>query len=316
MHDDAQSRLGLECRADPIVSEPDALELGPLVLAGGWIESELGVERSEDDGTPGAVPINEPYIPHHLTPPLFGDRADGGDFAAVTLNEFRHGQPDYLFSERYADVWRPRLRLLVLARLHAQARRLERAFSLCNPLVVVKEPNGSMGADFVSALHPRSRLLFLLRDGRDVVDSMVDAQEPGGWLERTWASSPGDPAARRLELVRRESILWLARTRAAQKAYEARPEQLRTLVRYEELLADPSTVLRRLDSWLGMTRTEAERQAAIRRHDFHALPAESRGRGKQHRAASPGSWRQNLSPDEQQVMDDAMGEKLRDLGYR
>jgi hypothetical protein len=290
----------------------------PLLPAAGWSASELGVERrhAPDADPPEAIPINEPYIPQHLTPPLFQDQAVSGDFVTVTMNSFRHAQPDYFLSDHYADVWRPQLRALVLGRLAAQAHRVSAAYSLHDPLVVIKEPNGSLGADFVMSLLPRARLLFLLRDGRDVVDSMVDAQAPGSWLEQSWAQPSGDPSQQRLELVRRESSLWLARTRAVQRAYAIHAPELRRVVRYEEARRDPTGVLAGVDGWLGLRRGPGGRADAIRWNDFDSLAAESKGPGKQLRAATPGLWRENLSPAEQQVMDEVMGEKLGELGYR
>jgi hypothetical protein len=180
---------------------------------------------------------------------------------------------------------------------------------------MIKEPNGSLGADFLMSLQPKARLLFLLRDGRDVVDSMIDAQRPGGWLERSWEDGLGDSAGRRLELVRRESLLWLARTAAVQQAYEAHPERLRYLVRYEELLSDPVVGLERLDAWLGLRRAAAARADALAWNDFAAIPAEARGAGKELRAATPGLWRENLTAAEQQVMHEVMGDKLGELDY-
>lgn len=288
----------------------------PMVPLSGWNESDLGLERrpSAQGTAPEVIPINEPYVPQHLTPPLFQDQAVSGDFIAVTMNSFRHGQPDYFFADQYADVWRPRLRELVLARLAAQAHRVANAYSLSDPLVVVKEPNGSLGADFLMSLLPKARLLFLLRDGRDVVDSMIDAQKPGGWLERSWDTTP-DTEERRLELVRRESVLWVARTAAVQRAYEAHPPELRRRVRYEELRRDPAGGLAELDEWLDLRRGPAGRAEAIASNDFDAAPDEVKGSGRELRAAQPGLWRQNRTPAEQRIMEEVMGEKLREVGY-
>jgi hypothetical protein len=121
------------------------------------------------------IPINEPYISHHVSPAL-------GESAIITLHSYRRDAPDYFLSDRYAEAWRAPLRTLVLARLAAQADAISERHSLRDPLAVIKEPNGSLGADLVMSLFPRSRLILLLRDGRDVVDSMLDAQAPGAWL--------------------------------------------------------------------------------------------------------------------------------------
>lgn len=277
-------------------------------------DSELGVERRDapDAGAPQAIPINEPYIPQHLSLPLLSDDAVDVEMASITLNEYRRSSPNYFLSERYTDAWRPGLRRLVTGRLGVQARDVAARHGLDDPLVIVKEPNGSLGARFLMSLLPRARLLFLLRDGRDVVDSMIDAQAPGGWLARR---ASVDFRAERLELVRRESRLWAARTRAVWRAYEEHPPELRRLVRYEEARTDPAGVLTELDRWLGFVRGEQERASAIRWNDFDSYPAEVKGSGMPLRAAQPGLWRENLSAAEQGAMRELMGTELAEFGY-
>jgi Sulfotransferase family len=281
-------------------------------------ESALGVECRDapDGGAPQAIPINEPYIPQHLTPPLFQAGAVSEELAAVTLNSFRHASPNYLLSDHYADVWRPELRRLLLVRLEAQARQIAEKHSLSDPLVIVKEPNGSIGADFVMSLLPRARLIFLLRDGRDVVDSMLDALAPGSWLESRTDGRSRDVHGERLKLVRRESNLWLARTEAVQRAYDAHPPHLRRVVRYEEARTGAAGVLAGLDSWLGSRRGKEGRASAVRWNDFDSYPPEAKGPGMPLRAARPGLWRENLSRSERDAMNGVMGAKLADLGYR
>lgn len=277
-------------------------------------DAATGVERRDaaDAGVPRALPVNEPYIPQHLAPPLFPDETADAELATITLSEYFRGRPSYFLSDRYAGAWRPGLRRLVLGRLGAQALEIAEAHGLRHPSIVVKEPNGSLGAPFLMSLLPRARLLFLLRDGRDVVDSMLDAQAPGAWLERRGTADFED---RRLELVRRESQLWLARTRAVRRAYEEHRPELRRLVRYEDARRDPAGVLADLDRWLGLQRGERERASAIRSNDFDAYPAAAKGTGKALRAATPGLWRQNLSRDEQRAMHELMGAELAELGY-
>src|SRR5579885_3084716 len=49
----------------------------PLAPAGRSAESELVTRQGGLGGSvePEAIPVNEPYIPQHLTPPLFQDQA-------------------------------------------------------------------------------------------------------------------------------------------------------------------------------------------------------------------------------------------------
>ena len=122
------------------------------------------------------IPVNESYIAHHFGPmrdPLPPPETAGQ--SSVVLNDLRRGDPAYFFSDEYADVWRGPLRELGLKRFEAQSLRAEREHGLREPQIVIKEPNGSHAADLIAGLFPTSRMIFLLRDGRDVIDSMMDA---------------------------------------------------------------------------------------------------------------------------------------------
>jgi hypothetical protein len=277
-----------------------------------------GVRRLEapDADPPVAIPINEPYTQQHLAPamPLELDAQDTG--TEITLQEVRAANPSYLFSSRYEAAWRPALRRLVLARLAAQVDAVDReAHVRGDGPVVIKEPNGSIGAGFLMSLLPRSRMIFLLRDGRDVVDSMVDAQMPGGWLSHQVAERAEALRRNRLALVRRESHLWLGRTQAVKRAFDAHPAHLRKLVRYEDARSDPDAVLTELERWLKTPRTPAGHADALRWNDFDAIPDSAKGSGKPLRAATPGLWRENLAADEQAAMAEIMGAQLAELGY-
>jgi hypothetical protein len=259
---------------------------------------------------PVAVPINEPYLAHHLTPTLEGFTQPGALISV--LNDMRRGDPGYFFADAFARWWRPEVRRLILVRLHAQAELAAREHSLANPLVVIKEPNGSHGADFLMSILPSSRMIFLLRDGRDVVDSMLDAQSDGGWLA---GLTPVESELQRLEFVRRRSQLWVIRTMAVQQAYDAHPSPLRFRVRYEDLLGNTLETLRQIVDWLDLVRSDDQLEAAVDALSFESYPRRAKGPGKALRAASPGLWRENMSEPEQRAMSEIMGKPLEALGY-
>ena len=52
--------------------------------------------------------------------------------------------------------------------------------------------------------------------------------------------------------MRRNSRLWVNRTLAVERAYEAHPPELRITIRYEDLRADTLATLRPLVDWLGV----------------------------------------------------------------
>jgi hypothetical protein len=259
---------------------------------------------------PVAIPINEPYLPHHLTPTV--DRFAAPGAPNFVLNPWRTSDPNYFFADAFQDAWRPELRRLILARLHAQAQLAADQNSLDRPLVVIKEPNGSHGAEMVMSLLPGSRLIFQLRDGRDVVDSMRDAQSDTGWLA---GMAQLDSEAQRLDFLRDHSRLWVNRTMAVQRAYDDHAPELRTIVRYEDLRFNTIGTLRQLADWLEVRRTDEELEAAASALAFESYPAQAKGPGKALRAASPGLWRKKMTEAERRVVNETMGDTLRQLGY-
>jgi len=289
-------------------------------------ESDLGFGwRADWDGAVWTVPVNEFQIGAHLAPGVYGDLAghglvegEGGEILPRTVNRAIDSFSSYAFSTAYADVWRPEARRLTLVRLHAVVERARAAgmnHAVDPPLVVIKEVNGSHAADVVMSLFPRSRMIFLVRDGRDVLDSMIDAHGTGGWLAYLRGGVAFETTAQRREFVRETAGHWTARMNACARAFAAHPHDLRIEVRYEELLADTAGRLGELNRWLGVPSGPKRMESIAKRHSFATLPERDRGAGKTRRSASPGAWRQGLTTEEQAVAQEIMGETLAGLGY-
>jgi Sulfotransferase family len=264
---------------------------------------------------PDVVPIDESYLLHHLAPlrPLPGEPAEQPPPDAFVVNGDRRADPSYFFSDAFEGAWQPELRRLVLTRLHAQSQRAAREHGLADPLVLIKEPNGSHAAELAMSLLPRSRLIFLLRDGRDVIDSLLDARGAEAWIG-AGNMDMSDPAER-LAYVRLQARLWLNSTNAVQSAYAAHPEELRRTVRYEDLRAHTLEALRPLAAWLGLASDDAALRDAAEANAFEAIPRRLRGSGTPRRSATPGLWRENMTAAEQDAMEQIIGPKLRELGY-
>jgi sulfotransferase family protein len=265
----------------------------------------------------GAVPVDDPHLGHHLGVwrpiPLAWSAAERQP-RLTTLLELKRHKPGYLFSERYRDAWAPALRQLIVSRFDAQVREaLQNGASGPSPFVVVKEP-GSHVADLLLSLFPLSRMIFLLRDGRDVVDSWLAAHRPGSWAVREGAFPVA--ANGREALVRWQSSVWTYRTEVVQRAYDGHDASRRITVRYEGLLRKPARELERICASLGLRAERQRLEAAAAEHAYTSVPGSEKGNGKEIRAACPGGWRRNLSASEQGVMYEVMGDKLSELGYR
>jgi hypothetical protein len=233
----------------------------------------------------------------------------------MTLNETRGEDPSYFFSEQFSGAWRPALRALILTRFAAQVSAFHDAHGGGELPVVIKEPNGSYGAELLASLLPGSRLIFLLRDPRDVVDSLIDAMTPGGWL----ADAPYMPTLAtpedRLAFARTEARSWLERTQAVRRAYEAHAADRRYRLRYEDLREEPERTLAALLDWMGHPRSAGAIAAAGEANSFERIPEAERGRGKVRRTATPGLWRERLDDREVAAVREIAGDLMDDLGY-
>lgn len=261
----------------------------------------------------GVVPIDDPHLGHHLGVwrpiPLAWAASEESSPELTTLLELKSEEPGYFFSERHRESWWEPLRALIAARFEAQAAEAGVDASR-SPLYVVKEP-GSHVAPMLADLFSHSKLVFLLRDGRDVVDSWLAAYQDGSWAIRGGAF-PVAPEGR-VPLIRWLAGVWAYRTEAVLEAFRSRRAADRILVRYEELLEHPGEKLEEICATLAIDPAAAP--AVASRHSFERLPADSRGPLCETRTATPGGWRENLSAEEQAALHEALGETLAKVGY-
>ena len=268
------------------------------------------------DLDPRAIPIDDPHLGHHLgvwRPISLAWGAAEEIPQLTTLPQVKSDHESYFFSERYRDAWEPGLRDLISRRFMAQVEAESPPDApLEHQVAVVKEP-GSQAARLLLSLFPTSSLVFLLRDGRDVVDSWVDAYQDGSWAIEGGAF----PAAedRRIALVRWLSSVWAYRTSVVLEAFDAHPGESRVLVRFEDLRRDTCAELERIADTIGLSTAEADLDRVAEIHSFERLPSSKTGSGSVTRSASSGGWRENLTAVEQAAMAEIMGPQLERLGY-
>jgi hypothetical protein len=258
---------------------------------------------------PEIAVIDESYLPLHLVP--IDHTVPDGEY-------FEHGQraddPHYFFAKRYLSELRPELRELIMRGLMRQLRELGQTTD--PKWIVIKEPNGSHASDSVMSLFPESRLLFLVRDGRDVIDSLIDAMlARDSWWQQSQVSDEPRIVNERMAFINHHANLWLQRTTSTQRAFAATPEHLRLRVGYETLLADTATGFGEMLDWLGMEVEPEAVRSAVEKRAFSSIPADKKGPGMRARSANPGQWRERLRPGEIELVEKVMGLKLRELGY-
>ena len=172
--------------------------------------------------------------------------------------------------------------------------------------LVIKEPNGSVGALLLMEALPESRMILLVRDPRDVVASILDAAREGGWLyesrEGRTGRRPRKIDRRPNSFVRERAKMYQRGVEGAWRAYDAH-EGPKVLVRYEDLRADTWGEMRRIYAVLGVPVEEEELRRTVEKHSWENVPEEEKGRGKFYRRGTPGGWKEDLTPRQIEVVE-------------
>jgi hypothetical protein len=172
--------------------------------------------------------------------------------------------------------------------------------------LVVKEPNGSLGAPLIMEALPESRMILLVRDPRDAIASSIDARREGGWQYENRGKGAGEPS--RLErdpntFVKNLAKNYVDRITNTKQAYDDH-RGAKTLVRYEELRADTLGTMRRLYSELAIPVDDAALRRSVEKHSWENIPEEQKGEGKFYRKAKPGGWQDDLTPKQVKMVED------------
>jgi hypothetical protein len=148
-----------------------------------------------------------------------------------------------------------------------------------------KTPKNSLRVPFLTRVFPEARFIYLYRDPRQVLSSMIEAWTSGRF--RTYPKLPGwSGTAWSLLLVPgwRELIgrpvheivaaQWNAATQLLIDDLEALPAERLTITRYDELLADPAGEIRRLCAAIGFE-WENETAVALRLSRYTVSPPDA-----------------------------------------
>ncbi len=183
--------------------------------------------------------------------------------------------------------------------------------------LIVKEPNGSVGAPLLSAALPESRMIFLVRDPRDIRASIKDATAEGGFrherMERLREENrigPPNPD----HMAGKEGLEYVVNLRQGRDAYYSH-EGPKVLVKYEDLRTDPLGEMRRIVSAVGLPVGDDELVGIVHRHSWEHLPSDEKGEGKRRRKASPGGWRDDLTDEQISQVESEAGDLMDEFGY-
>jgi hypothetical protein len=229
-----------------------------------------------------------------------------------TRGEGRHQSPQFILG-RHRDSWLNSIRTFVLDAAAATFPNLKK-----DDYLIIKEPNGSVGAPLLMEALPESGMILLVRDPRDVVASFADARREGGWhyeknrgrpTKEWWMLSPEDNPA---SFAEERATALLQQMGNAKEAYDAH-DGPKVLVRYEELRADTLGTMKRMYSTLGVPVDDAELEWVVDKHSWENIPEEKRGEGKFYRKATPGGWKDDLTEEQVEMVERVTAPLLKEL---
>jgi hypothetical protein len=208
----------------------------------------------------------------------------------------------YILGDGYRDSWMGSIRDLTLKEA---SDRFPKAKGK-DRYLVIKEPNGSLGAPLLMEALPESRLILLVRDPRDAIASSMDAKREGGWQYENRKGTDGSassPVDRNPNgYVRDRANSYLERIINSKQAYDDHNGP-KTMLRYEDLRADALGVMRRIYSDLGIPVDDDELRRSVQKHDWENIPEEQKGEGKVFRKARPGGWQDDLTPQQVKIVE-------------
>jgi hypothetical protein len=206
-----------------------------------------------------------------------------------------------IYGAEHKNTWLASVRSMVLSGATVRFPEADRENYL-----VIKEPNGSSGAPTLTEALPESRVIFLVRDPRDVVSSVLDSASPGGWR------ADKEPAKQPDAVVKRSARTYASNMKRAKRAFDGHQGR-KALVRYEDLRVDTFATLKSTYSSLGIAVTDDELVSLVEKQAWENIPEENKGKGKFRRKAAPGSWQEDLTQEQVEIVEDITAPMLKEF---
>ena len=209
-----------------------------------------------------------------------------------------------------SNCWLPIFRKFIVTRAYHHSQNLDKN-------IIIKEPTGGGGSEILMECLPNSKMIFLLRDGRDVTDSFMDAIKPESWKgsRKDHPKTEEEIEKKRHKKINQYSKMWNSFISAVSKSYDTHNPELRLLVKYEDLRKDTLPELKKIYDFIGIKITEEDLERKIEEAAYENVPQSEKGPGKKIRTANPGNYVENFSADEIKLMNSIMEDTLKKVGY-
>jgi len=246
--------------------------------------------------------MNEPLIGK-----VFDFTREGTKYTLRRYIDVHHEDISYFFSDHYKETWKFYLRKLILNRIYSQ-------FQDVTSKIIIKEPNGSMGADIISECLPNSKIIILIRDGRDIIDSNLDAVETNSWLALAHNLKKIEKNERIL-YIKEKAEEWNKLIEILLRTYSNHNSELKLFTHYEKIRKNTFEELKKIYQFIGIGIDDSIIREIVEKFSYENLPNEVKGPGKFIRFANPGLWKKNFNDDEKKVFEKFLGNTLKKLGY-
>jgi len=145
----------------------------------------------------------------------------------------------------------------------------------------------------------KARNIFLLRDPRDEMVSIMSFNQKRGFRSFGWTETDTDVTYAQKMCSNRRFFM--------QHMYNAKDSKRRINVRYEDLISKGQEEVERLSDWAGV---QMSFEAAMSNSEI-----QSRHMTSKDSASSVERWRSELSEEVQKIFSHELGEELNNLGY-
>ena len=172
-----------------------------------------------------------------------------------------------------------------------------------------------MAADTIAGCLPESRVIIVLRDGRDVLNSQITALSEGGYaVKEEKRFEPLSGGRRRVSIIR-HAKKWVALIRILDATRKNHESALCRTVRYEDLLKDTVKEVRALYRFLSVEIPEAVLESTVSRSAIENISKNNKGIGTVRQFGTSGKWKERFTEQEKAVIENIMGRTLKKLGY-
>ena len=117
-------------------------------------------------------------------------------------------------------------------------------------IFIEKTPSNALYIDLIHTVFPKARIIYVLRDARDVVASLLAASNTWG---KRWAPDNSKEAAR----------IWRQHSAIARSELQHLPDNLHITVKYEEMIADPVARLSEIAAFLDIDASDHQIMQAV-----------------------------------------------------